>query len=432
MKKSFLDNVSALPNNVDVADESTLYENTGVDYCKIRNGVYESLNMTKAKTKKITLKKLFIAAAAAVLIVSMFSLPVIAEGVYMIYCSIVSGDSYALELTNASDSHINISDPNLQINSVKIGGDHSGANIIDIRVSKKDGKAFTDSRFSTVKPCRFNAYSTSMGDPDMENDHDIDVVIEDDRSEINELGSKILYEAEDHGKTLRILIYLTATGKSGENAMMGKKISINSHSYTAASVEDTLKSYKDMSDENFQNALKLQSENGSFAAYDLFTNSYAYTDIVYVGDHFELVKGHIKTYSLPFEIEFTMDNDITLYTYELDDNTLYSLFGNKQSNGSMNISSFSFTINAVNDGSHNGENLRFDPKSCYVKTKDGEKYYLVADGCGYQGEKTVVRCVYGLFPNNDKGNNYNSSVCVIDVENIEKIVFNDITVYPLN
>ena len=122
MKKSFLDNAAMLPINIDIADESTLYENTGVDYDKVRNKVCESLHMNKTKKNKLTLKKLFIVAAAAVLIVSVFSLPVIAESVYMVYCSIVSGDSFALTLANARDAKISISDPNLQINSIKLGG----------------------------------------------------------------------------------------------------------------------------------------------------------------------------------------------------------------------------------------------------------------------------------------------------------------------
>ena len=90
MKKSFLDNAAMLPINIDIADESTLYENTGVDYDKVRNKVCESLHMNKTKKNKLTLKKLFIVAAAAVLIVSVFSLPVIAESVYMVYCYVVS------------------------------------------------------------------------------------------------------------------------------------------------------------------------------------------------------------------------------------------------------------------------------------------------------------------------------------------------------
>ncbi len=430
MKKSFLDNAAMLPINIDIADESTLYENTGVDYDKVRNKVCESLHMNKTKKNKLTLKKLFIVAAAAVLIVSVFSLPVIAESVYMVYCYVVSGDSYALELANARDAKISISDPNLQINSIKLGGENSGSNIIDIRVSKIDGSTFTDSYFNTVKPCRFNAYSTSTGNPDSDNVHDLEVKIEDVDSEINGLGSKALYDVEEGGKILHILIYLTAEGKSGENALIGKKIKINSYSYTAASVEETLKTYKDMSDANFQSAIKLKAENESLVSYDIFTNSNAYTDLIYVGDEFELVKGHVKTYSLPFEIEFTMDNDISLCKYNLDNNTLYDLFGNEQTDGVMNISIFSFSINAVNDGKHYGEKIRFDPESCYVKTKDGNKYYLVADGCSYQGKQTLIRCEYGIFPNNSKWNNYNSSVCVIDVQNIEKIVFNGITVYP--
>ena len=184
-----------------------------------------------------------------------------------------------------------------------------------------------------------------------------------------------------------------------------------------------------MSDANFQSAIKLKAKNESLASYDIFTNSNAYTDLIYVGNEFELVKGYVKTYSLPFKIEFTMDNDISLCKYELDNNTLYDLFGNEETDGVMNISTFSFSINAVNDGKHDGEKIRFDPESCYVKTKNGNKYYLVADGCSYQGKQTIVRCEYGIFPNNSKWNNFNSSVCVIDVQNIEKIVFNGITVY---
>lgn len=72
--------------------------------------------------KKRLAKRILIIAAATLISVFIFSLPVVAENLYAVYENL-AGYTYAAEFENAKDMNIKVSDPNLNIDSVKVGGD---------------------------------------------------------------------------------------------------------------------------------------------------------------------------------------------------------------------------------------------------------------------------------------------------------------------
>ena len=162
--------------------------------------------------------------------------------------------------------------------------------------------------FNVVKQGNVNARIESREDPDPEHSHDLELIVGKDNSSgipdsLNGLGHKSFYGLEDDGKILRILIDIQPYGGS----LQGRKISIRSYSYSLASVDNTLGTFDSMNNESLESALKLQNDNVPAFTYDLWTNSYYYSDIIYKDNIFDVVSGRIKTESLPFEITFTMD-----------------------------------------------------------------------------------------------------------------------------
>ena len=206
MKRTIFDNASDIPYYV---DDNSIYEKTGVDFERIKKGVHKKLSIKNTGTRLFSVKKLFLVAAVVIFVIGVFSLPVVAENMYGVYCSVVGGDEYAMELTNAKDTRVSVGDPNLRIDSVKICGDDNISNLIEITLSQKNGRAFIDREFSDIKPGSFDAYIDSEGAP-FEAERDLELIIDDGISEngdkINALGYKALYGTEDNGKRLRILI----------------------------------------------------------------------------------------------------------------------------------------------------------------------------------------------------------------------------------
>ena len=449
MKRNLFDNMTEIPKTVKINDK-TVFEDSGINKSRIKSEVFEQLGLKKPKRNKRLIKRMAVAAAVAVLTVGVMNLPVVAENLYAAYGSVIGGYSYAAELENAKDAEIKISDPNLQVDSVQVGGDENGNSIIEITLSKKNGGKFIDDTFNVVKESRFYARFSSMGDDfDSKMEKDLELIINDsdERSESQTheikdsytsnkgLGYKARYGVENGGKNLKILIVLNVESRDGSGEIFfgknikGKKIDIKSYSYCAASVDDVIEKFDNLDEENYNKVMKLQKENREGFPYDLLTNSFYYSDVMYNDSGFELVKGRGKSFYLPFEISFVFDYDTETEEIAVDDKTLENIFGNKETNGRMSISPFGFFLLAKNDGSHDGESIRFEEEKCYVLMKDGTKYYLQADGCSYDYKNTVFKCNYSKFPNNKMENHYTNMMYVVDKEQIDKIVVNGVEVY---
>ena len=434
MKKNIFDSMTKLPRSAQEIEEITVYEDTGIDSKMIENNVLSSLGLGTAKHKKKLLRKIIIAAAAAALAVGIFTVPVVAENMYVLYGSVVGGDEYTADFVNVKDASIKIHDPNLQIDSLQVSANEGADNLIDIRLSKKNGGKFTSDSFSIIKDGNFSARLSNWEDPDKQNSHQLEMIIDDTDSEnctIDGLGYHAVYGVENGGKTLHILIAVNVSAHDGNGndifgkSLQGKKISIKSNNYLAASVDDVLGTFDEINNQNISQVYELRNNNSSVIPYDLFTNSYYYSDIIYTDNKFEVVKGRNKLFSLPFEIEFTMDCEPANNIIPVSDETLNQIFGSHPTDGKMTVSSAGFFLYAKNDTTANLP----DDKQCYLTTKDGSKYYLIGNGCEYSEKNIVMNCTFGKFPNNEFSNNFDNKFYLIDPENISKIVLNDITVY---
>lgn len=423
MKRSVFDNVVDIPYFI---DEKSIYENIGVDNERIINGVHNSISKDR-KRKAVLFRRSFIAAAAAVMMILIFSIPVSAENIYGLYCRVFGGDGYTLELPSVSDMKVSLGDPLLMINSLNVGSDESGTTIIDIRISKKNGADFRNGSFSRLTDQSVSAYSASTGDPNTEKSSNIEAVITDDDDTITSIGAKAKYELSEDGKTLGIVLFINAEGNDGK-LLNDKKIRIISHSYLAMSIDKVIATYDDLSDKNFKDMMKLKSENEKYN-YDIFTNSYSCTDIIYNGKAFDLAQCRIKSIALPFELSFIAKENVKVCDKLISDDKLYDIFGNKQTNGRLRITPFSVSLTAENDGTHNGEKLLYDSDNSYIITDDGKRYYLAANGCYYDDKNTVVRCIYGLYPNNSNENYYIDNILISDISAVKEIVFNGERIY---
>ena len=69
-----------------------------------------------------------------------------------------------------------------------------------------------------------------------------------------------------------------------------------------------------------------------------------------------------------------------------------------------------------------------DMEKCYIITKNGEKYYLIANGCTYGENSVMMNCIFGSISEN-MGGLFDSKLYLIDPSNIKEIVINGINVF---
>lgn len=420
MKHNIFDNMTILPESVSM-DTASVCEETGIDFKKVKGNVFSELGLKKPKTKKRFIRKMIIAAAAALLGVSILSLPVVAENLYVLYGSVVGGDEYTADFVNVKNANIKMHDPNLQVESLQVSANEGADHLIDIRLTKKNGGTFTDNNFNIIKDGGFDAWLSDGENPAPDDSHQLEMIIQNTDHSANGLGYNAVYGLENDGRILRILIDINAFGKS----LQGKQIYIKSNSYLISSIDSVLGSFTEMNQQNVISACQLQQDNSEAISYDLFTNSFYYTDIMYTDDRFEVVKGRAKKVSLPFEIEFTMDCQSVNHNISVSDETLNQIFGNHPTEGKMTVSSAGFFLYAKNDTMAELP----DNDLCYLLTKDGSKYYLIGNGSEYSEKNIVMNCTFGKFPNNQFSNNFDHKFYLIDPKNIDRIVINGITVY---
>ena len=67
-------------------------------------------------------------------------------------------------------------------------------------------------------------------------------------------------------------------------------------------------------------------------------------------------------------------------------------------------------------------------EKCYIITKSGEKYYLIANGCTYQEKSVMMDCKFGHIPEN-MGGIFDNKLYLVDPNNIKEIVINGIIVF---
>lgn len=435
MSSNIFDKITILPSSANSITEETLYTDTGVDSQKVINNVMNSIGIKKTNKKPKILKRVLIAAAVCALVFGVVSLPIVAENLYILYGNIFGGDKYTADFESIGNADVKISDPNLQLASLNVSGNGGMDDLIDIRLSKKNGDRFTYSEFNVVKQGNVLARIENNEDPNFEQKHDLDVVIGKDRQDnasnsLNGLEWKALYGLEEDGKILRILIDLNAitdgseSGSSLEGSLQGRKISIRSYSYSLASVDNTLGTFDSMNDECLESALKLQNDNVPAFTYDLWTNSYYYSDIIYKNDSFDVVSGRIKTVSLPFEITFTMDYGNKDSRIPVSSELLTKAFVTKTENGQISVSPIGITLSAKTEETA----TRPDMNRCYIVTKTGEKYYLIASRCIYKESSVMMNCKFGSISEN-MGSMFDKKLYLIDPNNVKEIVINGIIVY---
>ena len=425
MSSNIFDKMTILPPSANSITEETLYTDTGVDSQKVINNVMNSIGTKKSNRKPKILKRVLIAAAVCVLVFGTVSLPIVAENLYILYGNIFGGDKYTANFESISNAEIKISDPNLQLASLSVSGNGDMDDLIDIRLSKKNGDKFTINEFNVVKQGNVNARIESREDPDPEHSHDLELIVGKDNSSgipdsLNGLGHKSFYGLEDDGKILRILIDIQPYGGS----LQGRKISIRSYSYPLASVDNTLGTFDSMNNESLESALKLQNDNVPAFTYDLWTNSYYYSDIIYKDNIFDVVSGRIKTESLPFEITFTMDYGSKDSLIPVSSELLTKAFVTKTENGNISVSPIGITLSAKTE-----ETAALpDMNRCYIVTNTGEKYYLIASGCTYKNNSVMMSCKFGSIPE-DMGGMFDKKLYLIDPNNVKEIVINGIIVF---
>jgi len=427
MKKNVFDNMTILPSSTNNLNENTVYEDTGIELGIIKKNVFSQIGIKRNPKKKL-LKKILIVAAAAALCTSMLAIPVVAENLYVLYSSVVGGDEYTADFTNVKNADIKIHDPNLQIDSIQVSANRGADNLIDIRLSKKNGDKFTDDNFNIVRRGNIGAWFSDSSDT--EHNRDLELIIENnDKNSGKGLEYDALYGIENDGKILRILININLLSDNQlSDSLQGRKIRIKSNNYCVCSIDKVLGSFEDMTAENQEKASKLQEDSKEILPYDIFTNSYYYSDIMYADDKFDVVKGRGKTISLPFEIEFTMDCEPVNNFITLDNQLLEHIFGNHAKEGVMTVSSAGFYLYAKNDKVPDEINW----KQSYIKLKNGDKYYLIANGCEYTDEYTLMKCSFGKFPDNELSNFYDKKLYLIDTENISEVVLSGVSVYKSN
>ena len=179
-----------------------------------------------------------------------------------------------------------------------------------------------------------------------------------------------------------------------------------------------------MNDECLESALKLQNDNVPAFTYDLWTNSYYYSDIIYKNDSFDVVSGRIKSVSLPFEITFTMDYNSNDSRTPVSSELLTKAFVTKTENGNISVSPIGITLSAKTEG----KAAPPDMSQCYIATKSGEKYYLIASGCTYREGSVMMNCKFGSISEN-MGSMFDKKLYLIDPNNVKEIVINGIIVY---
>lgn len=431
MKRNAFDNMTILPSSVNNINENTVYEDTGIDFDSAKKMVFSKIG-SETRPKKKILRMVHIAAAVMTLL-CVFSLPVVAENLYVLYGSIIGGDSYTGDFTNVKNAAVKFHDPDLKLESLKVSSYEGINDLIDIRISKKSGKKFADNTFNVIKNGNFSAWFSDEGDSEPDGNHQLEMIIDksgDRGNKANGLGYSALYGTENEGRILHILISINITGfnENGNNifggSLQGKNISIKSYNYLMASVDSVLGSFEKINDESISKIRELENYGNEPVDYDIFTNSYYYHDVVYNNDKFDAVKGRIKYFSLPFEISFTMDCDISGKASDIDDAVLKKIFTYDTSNGKLSVSPSGISVYAKTSEMHELP----DMKNWYILTKDGNKYYICAHGCSAAEKSIYMNCIYKKFPNNSNSNYYDKTLYLIDPENISEIVLNGITV----
>ena len=434
MKKNIFDDMTKLPLSDRYISNESLLEDTGADVSVIKKSVFDKLEIKKRRFSNKVVKRIVIAAAVAMLFVSMLSLPVVAENIYLIYGMTIGGYSYEAEFETVDDANIRVKDPNLNVDSLKVSGDRSGSAFIEITLSKKNGGSFIDTfKYLDISDleCRFAGETVNQSDPGME------IVIDTDINKYNGYGLAYTakYQPEENGKKLNILIEIMVTSHDDDDNIIhgeildGAKISIKSNKYIAASADEIITSYDNMKGENLNKYYKIQKEQSKNISYDIFTNSYSYTDIYYNGETFDHVKGRVKKVNLPFEIDFTYKCSREDEVIKFDEKQTISLMGENTTGGKMVISPFNVYIWAKKT-TESYDEKKIDPLNSYVIMKDGTKYYLTGNGGDYTDKSIEKVLQYSLFDDsNDLANFRTEANIFIDKKEIEKIVISGTTVY---
>ncbi len=434
MKKNIFDDMTKLPLSDRYISNESLLEDTGADISVIKKSVFDKLEIKKRRFSKKIVRRIVIAAAAAMLFVSMLSLPVVAENIYLLYGMTIGGYSCEAEFETVDDANIRIMDPNLNIDCLKVSGDISGSAFIEITLSKKNGGSFIDNfKYLDI----FNFECRFEGERVMESDPGMEIVIDTDIHKYKGylIANTAKYQPVENGKKLNILIEILVTAHDDDGNIIhgeildGAKISIKSNKYIAASADEIIASYDNMKGENLHKYNKIQVEQSKNISYDIFTNSYSYTDIYYNGETFDHVKGRVKKVNLPFEIDFTYKYSREDEVIELDEKQTTSLMGENTIDGEMVISPFNVYIRAKKTTKDYTEN-NIDPLNSYVIMKNGTKYYLTGNGGDYTDKNIEKVLQYSLFDDsNDLANFRTEANIFIDKEEIEKIVISGTTVY---
>ena len=184
-----------------------------------------------------------------------------------------------------------------------------------------------------------------------------------------------------------------------------------------ASVDSVLGSFDEINESNMTKINDLQNNVNTPLPYDIFTNSYYYSDVVYNNNRFDVVKGRGKLFSLPFEISFKLNNEVTEKSNTADDSIFDKVFNCHTKNGRFCVSPSGILLYAETD---NQIELP-DMSEWYIKTKDGSKYYICADYCSSSEGSVNMTCNYKKFPNKSKENFYDKKLYLIAPDNISEI-----------
>ena len=437
MEHNIFDRMTILPSSVgDLTDES-IYEQTQTDDSRIIQNVMAAIGRKKHSRKRRWLKRGLLAAAVCLLTAGLLSLPIVAENLYILYGSIIGGDQYTADFENVNHASIAIADPNLRIESLQVSGNGDMDDLIDIRLSRKNGEAFTRNEFNMIKQGRVMARFEHQENPEPNQTHDLEVIIgegnrPDNTAVLSGLSCQALYGLEDDGKTLHILIDITVDTHEADGTLLsgghlqGRTIRIKSRTCLLASVDNTLGTYEHMRQEDYAAAAKLQEENTPAFPYDWLTNSFYYSDIIYREGHFHVVSGRLKTVSLPFEISFTMEDTPKDNRIPVSGESLTKVFAVKTENGQLSVSPVGLHLLAKTAG----KAVPPDMSRCYVTTKTGETYYLQANGCTYSNHSVMMNCRFSLVPETETaGIRWDKTLYLISPDNISRIVLNGLTIY---
>lgn len=425
MKNNVFDNMTKLPVSVRNIDYADIGDNSIIDTDSIKNRVFSSGEFKRKKIRPV--RKFIMIAVAVIICICIFSLPVVAENLYVLYGSVIGGDSYTGDFENIKNADVSFHDPDLKLDSLKVSSYDGISGLIDIRVSKKSGKKFSDSTFNIIKNGNFSAWLSDENDPEPGGNHQLEMIIgnsEDHR--INGLGYNALYGLENDGRVIHIIISvnLLASDANGNDSfgksLHGREITIKSYNYLMASVDSVLGSFDEINESNMTKINDLQNNVNTPLPYDIFTNSYYYSDVVYNNNSFDVVKGRGKLFSLPFEISFKLNNEVTEKSNIADDSIFDKVFNCHTKNGRFCVSPSGILLYAETD---NQIELP-DMSEWYIKTKDGSKYYICADSCSSSEGSVNMTCNYKKFPNNSKENFYDKKLYLIAPDNISEICLN--------